>query len=262
MYRMTKRFLCIFLVVFFLNGCASRKEIVQFKRDMVYLRIQTNVLQNDYQEIKKELTAINKSLAELKVENRRARADLLSELSNLLNQTQFLDSKLEDTSYRMSKLMSQVEGSPARHSAVDSSSGASDSQFSAPEDAGADINFGELFNAAYLDLSSGNYQLALQGFQEYLNKSPAGEFADDARYCIGEISYARGDYKAASDEFKKVILDYPRSDKMASALLKMGYCAIQLGDLNGARKYFNSVIQIFPKSEEAALAKARLEELK
>ena len=256
-----KRYWGIIFLGLLIIGCASRKEIVQFKQDMVYLKVQTNALRNDNEEIKKELTAINKSVAGLQEENRRIKADILSELTNLKNQTQFLDSKLDDTSYRMTKLLHTVEDNTVKHPAPDSSFGASNQQFSARENATVDVNPRELYNTAYLDLSSGNYQLALQGFQEYLYNFPDGEFADNAQYWIGETYYARGDYKTASDEFRKVIINYPRGKKLAAALLKMGYCAIQLGDLTNARKHFSSVIQLFPKSEEAALAKARLEEM-
>ena len=252
----------ILLVILFTAGCATRKEIVKFKEDVTYLKLQMNVLRAENEAIAKELSGLKKSVDGLSEDNRRLRADLLSEMGNMKNQTQNLDSKLEDTSYRMSKLLNTVEESASVKTSPDSAAVQSNQpsgiEISEPVH---QVSANDLYNIAYLDLSSGNYQLARQGFQEYVNRFPNGELADNAQYWIGETYYTSGDYKTASSEFKKVITNYPRGKKVTSALLKMGYCALKSNDVPSARMHFNSIIKNFPNSEEAALAKARLEEL-
>lgn len=63
----------------------------------------------------------------------------------------------------------------------------------------------KVYDAAYLDFVSKRYDLALQGFQEYLERHPRTERAHDAQYLIGEIYYAKGDFIRANDELLKVI---------------------------------------------------------
>lgn len=254
---------CCFVACLLAVGCATRKEIVQFKQDTFYLRQQVEALRLENKEIRKTLQDVGKALLNLQDENRQTKADLMAEIDNLKSQTNVLDSKLEDTTYRMSDIMHKKEDTKSTAPKTDSSDVEMMLQKSPPQtDDKTNLDSKLLYNTAYLDLSRGNYQLALQGFKEYLNNFPNSEFAGNAQYWIGETYYARGEFQTAFDEFKKVIVNYPRGTKVAAALLKMGYCLIKLNDLSGAKMYFNAVIQRFPHSEEAKLASSRLEELK
>jgi len=115
-----------------------------------------------------------------------------------------------------------------------------------------------LYDHAYLDLTRGNYSLAVMGFREFLKRAPASELADNAQYWVGEAFYAQRDFDQAVQEFLKVKEGYPRGDKLPAALLKVGYSFIQLGDRASARRYLKQVTDQFPNSDEAGLAKSKL----
>lgn len=116
----------------------------------------------------------------------------------------------------------------------------------------------ELYDAAYLDLSRKNYDLALSGFLEYLSRFPQNGLAANAQYWIGEIFYIRGDFEKALEEFLEVESKYPNERKVPAALLKAGYCYLRLQNKERARRAFENIIEKYPQTEEANLARERL----
>jgi len=116
----------------------------------------------------------------------------------------------------------------------------------------------ELYQAAYLDYTKGNYALALSGFKDYLASFPDGEFAGNAQYWIGESLYSLGQYKEALIEFDKVLGDHPLSPKAPGAMLKKGFCFDALGREDDARNTYKKVIDTYPSSDAARIAADRL----
>ena len=97
---------------------------------------------------------------------------------------------------------------------------------------------------------------------ELLNKHPKSDYADNARYWIGESYYAEKDFASAILEFDKVVRDYPGGDKVAAALLKQGLAFLEIGEKEGGVATLQDVVKKYPKSEEAKKAKERLQKLK
>jgi len=116
----------------------------------------------------------------------------------------------------------------------------------------------QMYQAAYLDYTKGNYDLALMGFKDYIASFPDGEFAGNAQYWIGESLYSLGHYSESLIEFEKVLGNYPQSPKASGAMLKKGYCFDALGRADDARVAYEKVIAAFPSSEAAKLATERL----
>jgi tol-pal system protein YbgF len=243
------------------SGCATRKEIVQFKDDTIYLRQQLEALSLENRELQRQLTDINQAIKAWHDDNSQIRPEVLTEIEELKTKIQILESKLDDIFYR-APLLTQSNEIPKTTPDTTVSSVNSVPPSNPAPTAHVDFNSKDIYKTAYLDLSRGNYDLALQGFQAYLTLYPNGELSDNAQYWIGETYYSKGEYKKALDEFNKIITNYSRSKKMAAALLKCGFCSIKLNDLTSARKFLKSVIQDFPNSEEARLAATRMEELK
>jgi tol-pal system protein YbgF len=115
-----------------------------------------------------------------------------------------------------------------------------------------------LYDAAYQDLSRGNHELALMGFQEVLSRYPSSELADNAQYWIGEVYYDQKDYAAALEQFRKVEENYPTGDKVPASLLKIGKSLRELGQTAEARRALQSLVERFPSTEEARLARDML----
>ncbi len=252
--------LCVIgLIVWLVSSCATRKEIVQFKDVAAYLRLKADALQQENYELKKMLQELNRNLLAVQDETRRTKADLLTEIDLLKNQIQIVSSRLEDNTYRMSHLIQKTGPVTPSIATKDTLASAPESDVAAMQSILATEDDPlKIYNAAYLDLSKRNYQLALQGFQQFLARFPQSDLADNAQYWMAEAYYAQKDMKKAIENFKKVVENYPRGDKVAAALLKIGYCYLTMDNQIEGKKYLRAVIERFPNSEEARLARTRL----
>lgn len=107
-----------------------------------------------------------------------------------------------------------------------------------------------------------HFEEARRIFAQVITRYPKSEFADNARYWIGESYYAEKDYASAALEFEKVVKDYPAGDKVPAAMLKEGYAFLELGEKDGGAQTLKMLIKKYPKSEEAKKAKQKLAKLK
>lgn len=116
-----------------------------------------------------------------------------------------------------------------------------------------------VYQAAQLDRSRGNVDSARDGFQDFLERFPQSEFADDARYWLGDLAYGEGDWSEADQQFQHLLQEYPNSSWAAAALLKRGYSLGELRRDADAEAVFRELVQRYPASNEAALARDRLD---
>ena len=117
------------------------------------------------------------------------------------------------------------------------------------------------YNLAYNDYLSGRYELAVTGFQRFVEDFPSTSLTPNAHYWLGESYYSMKDYVRAMQAFERVIKDYPKSEKVPPALYKLGLAAGETGDTRRSRAFLKRVIQEYKDSNEAKLAKNRLAEL-
>ena len=117
------------------------------------------------------------------------------------------------------------------------------------------------YQKAYDTFKNGDYPGALQLFEGFLRTYPKSEYADNARYWIGESYYKQGDYERAILEYEKVLQHYPKGDKVPAALLKQGFAFLNLGDNVDAKLLFQKVITDYPQSPQAEIASRKLKVL-
>jgi tol-pal system protein YbgF len=110
-------------------------------------------------------------------------------------------------------------------------------------------------------LKQRRYDAAVRAFEDLLARYPKGEFADNARYWLGETHYVKRDYAAALRDFQRVISDYPLSPKVPGAVLKIGYIQDEQKDWPRARGTLQGLVERFPDTTEARLARSRLERM-
>jgi tol-pal system protein YbgF len=115
----------------------------------------------------------------------------------------------------------------------------------------------ETYRNALGDYTRGNYDLALQGFRSYLQRSPGGPQAANAQYWLAETYYSQRDYARAVEEFKAVVHQHADSPKAPSALFKQGQAYMNLGDARQATAAFCDLLSRYPRTREAQLARER-----
>ncbi|HKB80968.1 MAG TPA: tol-pal system protein YbgF [Thermoanaerobaculia bacterium] len=119
----------------------------------------------------------------------------------------------------------------------------------------------EVYQTAYRDYQRGNYDLAITGFRDFINRYPDSELSVNAQYWIGESLYSQKKYMDAIDQFDVVVQKYPRSEKAPAALLKKGYSYQAMNQRPQAIVQYQYVVHEYPNSHEASLAKERLRQL-
>jgi tol-pal system protein YbgF len=138
-----------------------------------------------------------------------------------------------------------TEGAPA----ADAAGGAVTAPVPAPR---------ELYSQAYADFARGNYDLAIQGFTEYMKNYPDTDFTDNAQYWIGECYYGKKEYEQAIDAWNTLFRDFESSDKVPDGRVKKGMALERLGRRSQALVEYRYVLDRYPDSPAARIARERL----
>lgn len=232
------------------SGCATRREIVRLKN-------QADFLENSNRRLEERTARLDSLLREQIESSNRLRADLSTTLSEMDERMGIVESKLVDLGDRFPELSRKVEQVKREMSTKKDSTTASDS-------GGVRVNVDpkQLYDAAYLDLTKGNYDVAITGFSNYLKYFPETEQAANAQYWLGECYYAKKNYTKAAIEFHKVLEDYSTGTKVPSALYKLGLSLIELKSVGQAEKYLQELVDKYPNTQEAKLASEKLKKIK
>jgi tol-pal system protein YbgF len=208
-------------------------------------------------------------------DTRRAFADQKLLVDNLAGGVRIVREKVDETNVRVSSVAQEVEAlrlaipprtSPLTQLAVDPETGLPTAQTPVPAAVAiAPVNPGvspqRLYDTAWADYTTGQWALAIQGFEVYISSFPRSELADDAQFYIGNTHYADGQYRAAAEAFEQVVLHYADGDQVAEALYKRGLALDRLGEPDLARQAFELVVQNYPEDNMANLAQQFLDRL-
>ena len=116
----------------------------------------------------------------------------------------------------------------------------------------------QAYQSAFDLLKSGRYEDATIAFQQFIAEYPAGSYADNAQYWLGETYYITRRFEQAVQEFKRLVSAHPNSQKLTHALLKIGYAHDELGNKAEAERVLGELMERHPQSAAAALARKRL----
>jgi tol-pal system protein YbgF len=130
-----------------------------------------------------------------------------------------------------------------------------------PASSAATLGEQEAYRIAFDLLKERRYDDAVRAFEDLLTRFPNGEFADNARYWLGETYYVQRDYSAALTQFQRVLASHPLSAKVPSARLKIGYIHYEKHDWKRARAALQDVSRKYPDTTEARLAESRLDRM-
>jgi tol-pal system protein YbgF len=114
------------------------------------------------------------------------------------------------------------------------------------------------YNAAFDVLKAGDYVQSAQKFQQFLTDHPAGTYAPNALYWLGESYYVTQNYELALSQFQTLLGRYPTHDKAPGALLKVGLAQYGLKQMDAAEATLAQVSQRYPGTDAARTAEDRL----
>lgn len=182
-------------------------------------------------------------------------ADKNQDRESLELSLQFIKEELNEMKNSINKvndrLLSMPAGTvPAGSDSTEDSSGAGTAQ--SPE---------SIYYTAYSDYIKKNYDLAVEGFKQFIQLYPDHGLADNSLYWIGECYYSQKKYQDAVNTFNRLKTDYADGDKVPDAILKQGFALIEMGSQNEGIDALKELISKFPLSEEASLAQQKIKEV-
>jgi tol-pal system protein YbgF len=202
-----------------------------------------------------EVRSARREIAEQRDILLSTRASTGTTTQELFEQMGRLEGKLDEVMGRFSQITQRAPatgGSPAAGGSPSAGPGPT-----GPGGAGgSDSN--QMYDQAAQDLTQGRYDLALQGFREFVSRYPKAELADNAQYGVGESFFARSQFDSAAAEYARVEVQYPQGDKVPAALYKLALSQEKLGRPTDSRATLERLVRRFPLSGEAQLAKERL----
>ena len=114
------------------------------------------------------------------------------------------------------------------------------------------------YDVAFNALKAGRYDESSQLFQAFIDTYPAGIYAPNALYWLGESYYATKNFKLAAQQFDALISRYPTHDKAPGALLKVGLAQFGDGQVAEAEATLQQVVSRYPGTDAARIAGDRL----
>ncbi len=249
---------CVLIVA--AAGCAKHADFVEVREDLRAVTKSQEQAHRQQDALQKRLQAVEARLG----------GDAGKDTAAVRLQTDELLDRLKQVEGRLANLEGALRPMPAKpDGAAGESSRQSKPAAMAPRaepvlplPGTPDISPTSAYNLAYNDYLNGRYELAVAGFQRFLQDFPSTSLAPNAQYWLGESYYSMKDHVKAMQAFEKVAADHPQSEKVPAALYKLGLAAAETGNANKAREYLKRVLQDFKDSNEAKLAKGKLAELR
>ncbi|HEY0141155.1 MAG TPA: tol-pal system protein YbgF [Thermoanaerobaculia bacterium] len=273
------RLLVLSAVALAAAGCVSTSDFEAAQRQIAELQEElANVKRTAAG--KQDVQNVNTRIAEQTETLLKSNATLVAKVAEIDDRIATTQGGVEQANYRMDRLAQQVSEvqrgftslearvnalatAPAPTSVVpapaDPAGTPAGGQMTVP--APANENPNDTYQAAYRDYQRGNFDLAIEGFRDFLRAAPNSDLADNAAYWMGESLFSQKKYREAIAQFDSVVTRFPRSDKVPGALLKKGYAYISVGERAQGIVQLQYVVHEHPKSQEASLARQRLKQL-
>jgi tol-pal system protein YbgF len=275
--RSTFRSLIVLAAALAAAGCVSTSDFEAAQRQIAELQEElANIKRNAAG--KEEVQNVNVRIAEQTETLLKSNATLVAKVAEIDDRIQNTQGSIEQLAYRVDRMSQQVTQSqrdvedlrtrvasmqqtPASAPAPTTEGATSGTELTVPAAPVASADPTETYQAAYRDYQRGNYDLAIEGFREFLESYPTSDMADNASYWIGESLFSQKKYREAIGQFDAVVNQYPQSDKVPGALLKKGYAYINVGERAQGVVQLQYVLHEHPRSQEAALARQKLRQL-
>ena len=245
---MLRRTLALVLVIGLpAAGQAATRETERLQIQMAALQSQVNDLLRLAEDNLRELRRLNEALAEQRTDLKRSVQDRKSQDEQFQASLKDVQEKLSDLQGALQQATLVPTGTPAPGTPGSTSPGG------APPPAPK-----ELYSQAYADYARGNFDLAIQGYQEYIRSYPDTDLTDNAQYWIGECHYSKQKFEDAIEAWNVLLRDYPSSEKVPDARFKKGMALERMGRRSAAMQEYKAVVDRYPNSDAGRKAKEKL----
>jgi len=109
----------------------------------------------------------------------------------------------------------------------------------------------ELLKSADADRLGGKYELAAQGYSDYIKAYADSPQADAAQFQLGVVHYQMKDMESAVKDFDAVVQNYPKSARLADALFYKSMSLATLGRKTESAAACADLRRRFPRNDFA-----------
>ena len=216
--------------------------------------VMRNLVEQDTDAVNKVATAITSLQGILQ----KQQGDASARLDQLSGQVQALNDTLDELKTRLAKVSKQLEDMQGTQQSL----AAQQAQEQAQQQAQAQAPPPDvLYNNGLRDYNGAKNDLAIQEFSDYIKFYPNTDLAGNAYFYLAEIQYKQGNFQQAVQNYDQVLQNFPSGSKAASAQLKKGFALIELGKQDDGVRELRHLIQRYPHSNEALQARDRLRKL-
>ena len=248
-------------------AAGSKEEMIRLQTDVVTTQNQVRLLQKSVD----ENGAITKTLLDQLlekvsktgrlVEDMKARVDDQQRsgdenVEDLVGIIRGLATKIDDQNLKIAGLLKRMD---ALQTTLDEMRSRRPQAETGPDGNPLPLPPDQLYSLAYNDYIQGNYELAIQGFLDYLANYKDTELADNSQYYIGDCYFNQGKFKDAIEAFSQVTSLFPKGERAPAAFLKSGLAHLNLTENEAAIADFKNVIVKYPDSPEASIAGQQLQ---
>jgi len=237
-------------------------EVQQLKEQMTAMQttfnermgVMTSLVQQDADSLNKLVAAMGTLQAALQ----KQQVDAGAKSDQLSGQLQALNDTLDELKVRLAKVTKQLEDMQAAQQSLAAQQATQQAAADAAKNAPPpDV----LYNNALRDYNGGKADIASQEFSDYVKFYPNTDLAGNSYYYLGEIQFKSGNYQQAVQSYDQVLQNFPSGTKAASAQLKKGFALVEAGKQDDGVTELRHLIQRYPHSPEALQARDRLRKL-
>ena len=119
----------------------------------------------------------------------------------------------------------------------------------------------DIWRSAQLDFITGNYDLAISGYKEFISRFANHPNVPEAQLGIADALFNQKKYEMAVIEYDLFLQNFPEHDKSRAALYKKGLALAEQNQPQQALDTLSKVVKQFPNTSEATNAQAKMREL-
>jgi len=208
--------------------------------------------------VEKDTDAVNKvanALTTLQTTLQQQQGTEGSKADQLSGQIQALNDTMDEIKVRLAKVTKQLEDMQSAQQSIAAQQATQQAAQTAAQNAPPpDV----LYNNGLRDYNGGKNDLATQEFSDYIKFYPNTDLAGNSYYYLGELQFKQGNYQQAVQSYDQVLQNFPSGNKAASAQLKKGFALLELNKQDEGVSELRHLIQRYPHSPEALQARDRL----
>ena len=242
----------------------ASKEIIQLQTQVQALQDQMSRMQQAFDErmgvmknlVEQDTDTVNKvatAVANLQASLEKQQADSGGRVEQVSGQIQALNDTMDELKVRLSKLSKQLEDMQAAQQNLSAQQAQAPPAQAPPPDV--------LYNNALRDYNGGKNDIASQEFGDFIKFYPNTDLAGNSYFYLAELQFKQGNYQQAVQNYDQVLQNFPSGNKAAAAQLKKGMALVQLGQKDEGIRELRHVVQRYPRTNEALQAKEALRKL-